>query len=492
MRIQTANDAILKAWEKDASVIGKTFREALPELEGQPVYGLLDNVYTTGIPYEAKEDRVDLYRNGKLTPTYWTFNYTPLRNEEGEIYGVMNTATEVTELVMAKKKLLAAEEALLSAIETGGLGTWRIDLENDHVTYDDRIRHWFGLPEGGAPLSEVIGNIQEGDRERVQQAVQHALDTKGIYDAEYKVTNPNTGRERILHAKGKVAVDENGDSILLSGICRDVTLQRETEKELTRKVELRTVELQKANAELNSLNENLKQFVYVASHDLQEPLRKINLFSDILNEASQGELNSRQKEYLFKIARSAKRMTSLIKDLLDYSRAEATEGVFTSTNLQQVLGNVIEDYELMIEQKNAVVTIGELPVLTAIPMQVNQLFYNLLGNALKFSGAGIKPVISITSRLLSKSEVLADARLDNSKSYTEILISDNGIGFDQEFSEQIFIIFQRLHGKYEYEGTGIGLALCKKIVENHSGIIFAEGKRDEGASFHIILPLHRS
>lgn len=491
MRIQTANTAILKAWEKDESVIGKTFREALPELEGQPFYQLLDNVYTTGIAYQAAEDRVDLYRNGKLTPTYWNFTYKALKNEKGEIYGVINTAVEVTELVTAKQKLAEAQDTLRSAIDIGELGTWTIDIINNFVTYSGYIVDWFGLPPEGASLEAVINRMHADDREKVRQAVEKALATDGLYEAEYKVINPYTHRERILHAKGKVVLDEKGRQVVMNGVCRDITLYRETEKELAKEVEKRTFELKQANIELNTLNENLKQFVYVASHDLQEPLRKINIFSEMLKMKLADKLDEDTHKYFSKIIQARGRMANLIKDLLDFSRAESADEKFVETDLNQVLQFVVEDFEILIQQKNARIIFSHLPVIVAIPLQMNQLFYNLIGNALKFSKDGIAPEVVISSNLLPHTEILQYAELNTRWQYVEIIIKDNGIGFDQRFAEKIFIIFQRLHGKEEFEGTGIGLALCKKIADNHNGMIFAKGKVNEGAAFHIILPVNR-
>ncbi len=489
MRIQTANDAILKAWEKDRSVVGKTFREALPELEGQPFYDILDDVYTTGMPYEAIEELVYLSRNGKIAATYWNFSYTPLKNEFDEIYGVMNTAAEVTELVTAKQQLLATDETLKSAITISELGTWKINLQSNTVTYSERIADWFGLTKEVVQLEEVISRINEKHQQEVSIAVQQAIDTKGIYEAEYKVINPFTKKEKFLHAKGRVVTDESGNPVWLNGICKDITFQKETEKELAKQVELRTVELQHANNELNTLNENLKQFVYVASHDLQEPLRKINLFSDILKNKAASFLDSDSENYLAKIRRSANRMTNLIKDLLDYSKVEGGNRSFEEVHIDTVIANVLEDYEILIEQKKAVIKVSALPIIPAIPLQMNQLFYNLIGNALKFAKENIAPKINITSRILTTDEILSYEKLQSNKTYSEITITDNGIGFNPKFAEQIFEIFQRLHGKDDYEGTGIGLALCKKIVENHKGLIFAEAKENEGATFHIILPI---
>ncbi len=488
MRVQTANDAILKAWEKDRTVVGKTFREALPELEGQPFYDILDNVYTSGIPYEAIEEKVYLMRDGKITPTYWNFSYTPLKNESENIYGVMNTAAEVTELVMAKKQLLAAEETLRSAITISELGTWQIDLQNSRTTLSKRVADWFGLPEQGATMEDVIERIDGEYKDHVAKSIKQAIDSKGVYEVEYRVINPFTSQEVFLYAKGKVETDEDGN-LMFNGICKDITFQKQTEKELAKQVELRTVELQQANDELNALNDNLKQFAYIASHDLQEPLRKINLFSDILKQKIANNPDNDLTPYIGKISQAASRMTNLIKDLLDFSRAEAGNKTSATIDLEEIVGNVIEDYEMLIQQKNAVIEISSLPVIPGIPLQMNQLFYNLVGNALKFTREGVVPHITISSRILTQDDIRSHEKLFLNTSYAEIVIKDNGIGFNPKFREHIFLIFQRLHGKDDYEGTGIGLALCKKIAENHKGIIFAQSKENEGAAFHIILPV---
>ncbi|RYZ46907.1 MAG: PAS domain S-box protein, partial [Sphingobacteriales bacterium] len=175
MRIQTANEAILQAWGKDASVVGMTFREALPELEGQPFYQLLDDVYTTGVPYIATEDRVDLVRYGKLEITYYNFTYKALRDEKGEIFGVMNTAAEVTDLVRAKQQLAQTQAELSNAIELAELGTWSIDLNRSMLTYSPRVAQWFNLPAHEAPLDEVLGRVHEDDRTKVSNLIQQAI-----------------------------------------------------------------------------------------------------------------------------------------------------------------------------------------------------------------------------------------------------------------------------------------------------------------------------
>lgn len=262
---------------------------------------------------------------------------------------------------------------------------------------------------------------------------------------------------------------------------------------LEEKVRVRTEELESAKNEIEAINKkliksnhDLEQFAYIASHDLQEPLRKIQAFSELIGRnLDNGELSRR---YLEKVISSARRMTDLIISVLHYSRLSKADEPFEEVDLNEIVENIKTDFELAIQEKNAVVNTDILPAVKGIPLQLNQLFYNLIGNALKFSEKA--PVINISTRELSGKEV-AEVVPDHEESspYIELKIQDNGIGFEQHFAEQIFTIFQRLHSKQDYSGTGIGLALCKKIVENHNGAIRAESRPGEGATFYIYLPV---
>lgn len=266
---------------------------------------------------------------------------------------------------------------------------------------------------------------------------------------------------------------------------------RSFNQQLEQKVRARTAELENANGKLEVVNEklvrsnsDLEQFAYVASHDLQEPLRKIQIFTEMAEKNVKDESSA---TYFEKIHSSAKRMTELIKSVLNYSRLSKTGEQFEQVDLNQIVENTKTDFELLITEKKAVIKNDTLPVIQGIPLQLNQLFLNLFSNSLKFSSGN--PVITISSRILDDKETKQFDFLHAGKSpYVEIVFSDNGIGFEQQYADQIFTIFQRLHDKRSYEGTGIGLALCKKIVENHHGFITAKSELGEGAAFYIYLP----
>jgi PAS domain S-box-containing protein len=510
MKILLVNDALLAAWGRTREEVrGRTYYDVLLELESQPYFKILDDVFTTGIEYRATEDRVDLVVDGRLQIFYFSFSFTPLFDSEGKVYGVMNTATDVTGLVVARQQLKDTEENLLGAIEMGELGTWQFNPLTGITAHSERIKKWFGLTADECSLEKALQMIHVKDRERVVAAMQRAMapGAKADYEEEYTVVNIRTGQERIIHAQGKAYFDAAGQCVQLSGTAHDITARKQIEWELEEQVQERTEELQATTEELQSTNEELsatneelqeanlqlyqsnselEQYAYVASHDLQEPLRKIRLYSGMLQTLH--NMPEEGRPTLSKVIHSAERMSSLIKDLLEFSRLLKADKSIRQVNLNQVLNNVINDFELLIAEKEADVQVGQLPVIEAEPLQMNQLFYNLLGNALKFNRHGVLPSIRISSKRLTMQEIKQYGNLKDGLHYHEIIFADNGIGFDNRYAEQIFEVFKRLHTREEYPGSGIGLALCRKIVQNHNGMLFASSEENKGTLFYLVLP----
>ncbi len=264
------------------------------------------------------------------------------------------------------------------------------------------------------------------------------------------------------------------DSVLVTTM--DITKLKQTEEAL-----------KQYSDDLARSNTELEQFAYVASHDLQEPLRKIQAFGDRLEATNGDALSERGLDYLRRMKDSASRMQNLISDMLTLSRVTTKGQPFVVVELGNVVREVQSDLEVRIEKEGATLDIGDLPAIEADPTQMHQLFLNLIGNAVKFRREDVAPVVKVRSELLTEEPSLqAGGRW--SQRICRITIQDNGIGFDQKHAERIFTIFQRLHGREEYEGTGIGLAICDKIVQRHSGTITAEGTSGQGASFTITLP----
>ena len=253
---------------------------------------------------------------------------------------------------------------------------------------------------------------------------------------------------------------------------------------LEKKVEERTGELKQANKELEASNAELQQYAFIASHDLQEPLRKIITFSQIVKERFIG--NTDAEQYMNRIIASSERMRTLINDLLTYSKLSVIpEYAVIPFNL--IIQDAITDLELSIKEKGAKLIVKQLPSIEIIPDQMRQVFQNIISNALKFSKQSASPEIKIWSDFTTKKS--AESKPTEKGDYCRIYIADNGIGFNEQYLDKIFTMFQRLHGRTEYEGTGIGLSIVKKIIEKHNGIVTAQSKENEGAVFIIILPV---
>jgi len=296
-----------------------------------------------------------------------------------------------------------------------------------------------------------------------------------------------TSQTYCYHLLRAIPVKDTGGSVSKwVGTLTDIHLQKQSNEVLERKVVERTQELQRSNEELETRNHELQQFTSVASHDLKEPLRKIQVFSSIVKDKLDRQEHANLDTYVDRIINSGERMSSLINDLLVYSRLSVVS-LFQPCDLNQIVNDIISDLEINIVEKYAAVEVEELPVIEAIPGQIRQLFQNILSNALKFSRPGIGPVIRIHAETIATKDFDAESNVDGD--YCRIVIQDNGIGFDEQYLEKIFTLFQRLNPKEAYEGTGIGLAIARKIVEKHNGLITAKSREGEGATFMIVLPL---
>jgi PAS domain S-box-containing protein len=333
---------------------------------------------------------------------------------------------------------------------------------------------------------DYVGFIPEGDKwldvihpddiNSVVASWMQTLESGKTYKIELRLKNKE-GQYRWHSGHGEPIRDKDGNIINWIGSFTDIHDRKTFADKLESEVAQRTIELERSNKELESFN-------YIASHDLQEPLRKIQTFILLLGKSGDEE---EQKRYIDKITTSAQRMSKLIQSVLEYSRLSQAPAVFEATDLNQILENVISDYELLIAEKAAVIKSEKLPVIKAVPLQMQQLFSNLISNSLKFSSKD--PVIKIASRIVSGREInIHHHNVNADQKFAEIKFSDNGIGFDQQYSEQIFKLFQRLHSKSEYSGTGVGLSIVSKILEKHNGLIKVESANNKGATFTVWLP----
>ena len=355
--IQFYNDAYRPSLGDDGkhpNALGQKGKDCWPEI-WDIIYPLISQVLNTGEATWSEDQLVPIYRNGAIEDVYWTFGYSPVRDDEDNIYGVLVICTETTQKVKALREI---EQVVAERTKT--------------------------LAERTDALAEAIKNLE------------------------------------------------------------------------------------RSNAELT-------QFAHIASHDLQEPIRKVITYAGMLQDSSV-HTGAHTENFINKIITASQRMQVLIRDILTYSELSRQSPIFEPVDLRTVVEEAEVEFELLIEQKCARLQYDGLPTIDAIPLQMTQLFTNLLSNALKYSSPHRPPVITITSATQGQQ--------------AHIQIRDNGIGFDQQYAGHIFSIFQRLHRKTEYSGTGIGLAMCKRIAQNHQGDITATSDPGHGATFHITLPLH--
>lgn len=379
-------------------------------------------------------------------------------------------------LKVFNKKLLISSGLIAESEVIGKFSTWQWDLDSDKIDYSENQFRLLGYePNAFVPEKETFLNfVHPDDKETVAKSMEGIINKKELPFVYYKIALPNN-QIRYFKSTGKLLTDQQGSKILL-GINFDITDEH-----------LLNIELQERNKELEKSNKELASFNHVASHDLQEPLRKIQTFISRVSEADKAVISDSAKDYLDKIEVSAKRMRVLIDDLLLFSRTNTTKKEFIKSNLTELLENAESELMEIIDEKKATIQASKLPKLSVIPYQIEQLFINLIGNSLKYSQPNITPEIKIESEKVSSADY--PEFLDpNIKKFHKITFTDNGMGFDPQFKETIFVLFQRLHSKTDYPGTGIGLAICKKIVENHKGHILADSVPGKGSIFIVFLP----
>jgi signal transduction histidine kinase len=307
-----------------------------------------------------------------------------------------------------------------------------------------------------------------------------------FFEQEVCIQQNNTQQFR-FHLWRVTPAKENNQIIKWTGVFVDIHEQQLLNDVLEEKIKERTLELLEANKSLEESNAELQQFASIASHDLKEPLRKIHLFGSLIKEQLTEE--NKVSEYLDKIMYASERMSRLVNDVLSFSRLSETDA-FILTDLNAIIQEVLVDLELAITEKKAVIHVDQLPEIEVIPGLIRQVFQNLISNALKFAKAGEKPIVRILCERVNTLSV--ESCQSDTGDFYKITFSDNGIGFDEKYAQKIFALFQRLNTRHQYEGTGIGLSIAKKIVEKHNGLISARSQSEKGSDFIVVLPARQS
>ena len=353
-------------------------------------------------------------------------------------------------------------------------------------------RRWYEFIDNdlGFGDSGWLPILHPDDRQPCLDHWHRCLLTGEPYQFEFRLDDVRRpGNYRWFLARATAVRNEQNDILKWFGTCTDIHAQKTEAERLEKLVRERTGELQTSNAELERSNFDLMQFASVASHDLKEPLRKIQAFGNILSKRLDGKLDAKDRDYFTRIIGASNRMQILVEDVLSLSKLSNKDAAFVPVDLNATVARITDDLEITIREKGATVRAGNLPHLEAVPGQMHQLFQNLISNALKFTNdhppeVTVEPV-PFTPKLR------AELALPAHGEYVAVEVRDNGIGFEPQYRERIFGMFQRLHGRAEYVGTGIGLTICRKIVENHHGVITAEGHPGEGATFRVVLPVRQ-
>ena len=482
-------------------MIGKRYADILPELENQEIFNQLDSVFTTGFAFHAKNQRVDIVIERELKTFYFNYSFTPLYDAAGKVYGVMNTAADVTDLALAKREIEEKERILRSIILQApvAISIHRGPQHRLEIANKDALAILGRQEEDllNKPLFEAVPELEA-------QAI------KGLFDTVYETGKIYAAAELPVQfmrngamATGYFAVsleplyDASGhiDGILTVGI--EVTDQVLARQKIEEVVAQRTKELaetnnalSRTNEELKRSNTNLEEFAYAASHDLKEPVRKIHFFSDRIKSSLNQRMTAAEQQSFERLETAAKRMGSLIDDLLSYSQVSLRPQHFEEVDMKVLLDLVLTDLDLEIDQKRADIQVEKLCVLHGHQRQLQQAFQNLLSNALKYAAADRQPQIIISSHSAKGEDLpLKLSAGEAGKMFCVIAVKDNGIGFDQSDAERIFNVFTRLHGNIEYRGTGVGLSIVRKVVENHHGYVTAHSKPGEGSTFTVYLPV---
>jgi two-component system, chemotaxis family, CheB/CheR fusion protein len=420
---------------------------------------------------------------------------TVLLNNEGTPYRMVGSMVDITEAEAAEQKLKATNTELQDLIQEFQFVTdfmpqmvWSTQPGGHYDFFNKGWYDYTGLTQEDTMEKGWPVVLHPDDFDRALRLWEHSLQTGTSYEVEYRLKRYD-GTFNWFLARAVPLKNDQGVVAKWFGTCTNINDQKLMNDILEQRVIERTEELQKINMELEASNSELLQFASVASHDLKEPLRKIHMFSNLVRDRYLANSAGEAMDYMNRIIKASSRMTKLINDLLAFTRLSG-ESSFELSGLNNLVEEVLSDLELSITEKKAIIEVGPMPEAEIINGQMRQVFQNIISNALKFNRPGIPPHIKISADRVSDLSFVDS--FDANGEYCRITIEDNGIGFNNQFAEKIFVIFQRLHAWEKYDGTGIGLAITKKIIERHNGIITARSKEGEGSSFIIVIPLRHA
>jgi PAS domain S-box-containing protein len=457
-------DGIVTSWNRgaerifgytEAEMLGKHISKLAAPGRADEITRILERV-RRGEPIDHYET-LRITKDGRQLDVSLTIS--PIKDDAGRVIGFSKIARDITQQKAHERALRDSEARLSIALEAGGMGAWEWNIEQSKVTWSPQLEAIHGVPAGtfNGTLEDFQRDIHPEDRARVFETIEAAVESGNDYRVEYRFARPD-GSIGWLEARGRLMSAPRR----MVGICQDISDRKETEHALVSQAEL-----------LSRSNADLREFAYIASHDLQEPLRNVSTFTQLLARRYKGQLDSDAETFIKYIVDSAVRMTQLIRDLLAYSQVIHSEDTASDeVALREPVEWALNNLHSSIEESGAVVEIDSLPALHCDKSQLAQVFQNLISNAIKYRSADT-PRIHIGSQRDETGWV--------------VWVRDNGIGIAPAYHDKVFGVFRRLHGT-DYAGTGIGLAICKKIVEKHGGRIWVESEAGQGSAFKFSIP----
>jgi len=461
MEIFMANEAMIGFWAKDTSVIGKTLAEAVPELEGQPFIDLLKNVFYSGQTYSAKEAAAKILVNGELRTFYYDFTYRALKDPDGNIEGVIHSATDVTELALAKQRLGEADDRLNFSLQSANIGTWNFDLQHSYMVLDPLGKKLFGVEEEETPVFEhTLRNVHPDDLREVYNAFLNTLlsESERSCDIRFRVVCPDE-QARWLHCTGKSVYHPVKTVQQFAGIVRDIT------KEIAGIEEQQKLQHQKDN------------FLSIASHELKTPVTSIKAYAQLLERMFKKEGDTQKAEMLARLTGQVNRLTILLEDLLDVSKISNDRLSFKRDyhSFNDIVTDNIRDADCEESGHHIETHLGFMGNIYCDRMRISQVISNLISNAIKYSPEQDNILITTAQR------------------GTDVVFSvqDFGIGISKENIGQVFDQFYRVSTaeSYSYQGMGLGLFISAEIIRQEGGKIWAESEENAGSTFCFSLPL---
>jgi PAS domain S-box-containing protein len=496
--VDIANARMFEIWGRGAEdLLHKPVFEGLPEAKEQGLEEILLQVYQSGEEFVASERPVTLPRNGSPELVYLNFVYRPFKEGDGRISGIIAIAIDVTEQVIARKKIEESGQELQAKVK---------ERTEELVKQNLLVENILANSSNGISVTEMVrdekGNIVDAITILANDAaVRNTGLPRDVY-LSVKATELDPGIMESAYGQSCIETLQTGVPFVIqyflehTGRWLELTVSRMDEEHLIHiftdvtSMKEAQLQLEKTIEELKRSNINLEQFAYAASHDLKEPIRKIDIFSGRLYKELQDDLTPGQTQLFDRMKNATQRMSILIDDLLEYSHVtKEVAANYEAIDLNRKVQLVLEDLDLQVQDKQAIITVGRLPVLQGNRRQIQQLLQNLISNALKYTDRSRTAEISITSETLKGKDT--DAKIEGEQGnqlYHMIKVKDNGIGFDQKYSEDIFNVFTRLHSTAEYKGSGVGLSIVKRVVENHKGYIWVDSVPGEGTTFTVLLP----